>query len=80
MENFLKSFDGDKKDFLNSIIGKSVRLMYDYSDLPDGHLGAVLLVGKIISVDLAKFVFELDGDLSSDLPLTVDGIVDVEII
>ena len=77
MKNWNNLSDWEKREELNSIIGKKIRLIYDYSDLPSGKIGPVRLIGKITSVELTRFLFERDGDIYS-FQLTIAGVVDLD--
>ena len=74
--DFTKMSHEEKCDYLREVSGKDVCMIYDYSDLPDGHIGPQSINGKITARGVSKFTF--DPDDRPDVTLSIDGIISIE--
>jgi hypothetical protein len=71
IENFTES---QKRERLSKLLGEdSVALSYGGPDLPDGHIGSTTIVGRIISVGVAQFIFEFENGETA--PLTISDVL-----
>lgn len=77
MYNFSKFSNNEKKLMLEELSGKTVRIVYDYSDIPDGSMGPMDFYGRILSVSASTFDFDFLNPEWGDSELTIDGISDI---
>ena len=77
MDNFSKFSKKEKQLMLEELSGKTVRIVYDYSDIPDGSMGPMDFYGRILSVSASTFDFDFLNPEWDDSELTIDGICDI---
>ena len=70
----------DKREHLEGLVGKRVKMYYSGPDYPLSNVGTIELCGKIISLGPAKFCFDPDDLGLKDVTLTIDDIEDIVVL
>lgn len=65
---------------LEELSGKTVRMLYDYTDLPDGSMGPMDLFGEILSVNTTTFRFDFLKPEWEDSDLTIEGVCGITVL
>lgn len=80
MYNFSKFSNNEKRLMLEELCGKTVRMLYDYTDLPDGSMGPMDLFGEILSVNTTTFRFDFLKPEWEDSDLTIEGVCGITVL
>lgn len=80
MYSFSKFSNNEKKLMLEELSGKPVRMLYDYSDIPDGSMGPIDLYGKVLSVSTSTFRFDFLKPEWEDSDLTIEGVCSITVL
>ena len=80
MYNFEKFSDNGKELMLKKLSGKTIRMLYNYPDTPDGSIGPRDLYGKILSISTPKFRFYFLKPEQEDSDLTIEGIRSITVL
>ena len=75
----LSSFQ-ERREYLEGVVGRRVKLDYSGPDYPYSCIGKVELVGRINSLGIAKFSFDPDDIDLKDVTLTIGDIEDVSVL
>jgi len=80
MYDFEKFSDNEKELMLENLSDKTIWMLYNYPDIPDGSMGPKDLYGKILGISTPKFRFHFLKPEWKDSNLTIEGICSITVL